>query len=166
VKPGRLRVGGGGLALAGSLRLGRVTLALIAGPCALACSTTYQPEPSARIGIIIHHGAALYVKNGQAFPVGPLGGALEPLVASSPPAALRAHRAYEQLAAGIPLYLGGAASLIIGLTLVRSPGRWALIGAGTASAVTGLGLLGAGFSNAVDAVNIYNDSVSSPDAAR
>lgn len=127
-----------------------------------ACGTAYQPRPSARVGFIIHHGVALYVKNGQEVPIGPLGGALEPLVESSPQAAFRAHRACHQLAFGVPLYLAGVAALVVGLASSRPPVRWSLIGAGAASGGTGLGLIGAGFTNIVDAVNIYNDSMSPP----
>jgi hypothetical protein len=126
---------------------------------AASCGTTYQPRPSPRIGLVIHHGAAFYIKDGQEVVIGPLGGALEPLVASSPPALARAHRGYLQLAFGVPLYVGGAASVLVGLLTSRVPLKWTLVGAGAACAGTGLGLIGTGFLNAVDAVNIYNDSV-------
>ena len=127
-----------------------------------ACGTAYQPRPSARVGFIIHHGVALYVKNGQEVPIGPLGGALEPLVESSPPAAFRARRAHRQLAFGVPLYLAGVVALVVGLASSRPPVRWSLLGAGAASGGTGLILMGAGFTNIIDAVNVYNDSVSPP----
>lgn len=142
--------------------LAPLLFALTVGCWGASCGTTYQPKPNPRIGIVIHHGAAFYVKNGQEVVIGPLGGALEPLVASSPPALARAHRGYLQLAFGVPLYLGGAASVLVGLVTSRAPLKWTLIGAGAASAGTGLGLIGSGFLNAVDAVNIYNDSASLP----
>jgi hypothetical protein len=136
-----------------------VALATAVASLGGACGSAYQPRPSARVGFVIHHGVALYVKNGQEVPIGPLGGVLEPLVESSPPAASRAHRAHRQLGFGVPLYLAGVAALVIGLASSRPPVRWSLIGAGAASGVTGLGLIGAGFTNVVDAVNIYNDSI-------
>jgi hypothetical protein len=142
-----------------------VALVVAIGCSGMACGTAYQPQASARVSVVIHHGVALYVKNGQEIPIGPLGGALEPLVASSAPAAARARRAYHQLAFGVPLYVGGLAALVVGLASSRSPLGWTAIGVGAASAGTGLGLIGAGFTNAVDAVNIYNDSVSAPGAA-
>jgi hypothetical protein len=37
-----------------------------------------------------------------------------------------------------------------------------VLGAGAASGVTGLGLMGAGFTNTIDAINIHNDAVSVP----
>ena len=140
-------------------------LALAVGYCSTACGTAYQPRPSSRIAIVIHHGAAFYVKNGQEVVVGPFGGALEPLVASSPPALARAHRAYLKLSFGVPLYVSGAASVLVGLVTSRVPLKLTLIAAGAASAGTGLGLIGSGFLNAVDAVNIYNDSVAASSSA-
>jgi hypothetical protein len=139
-----------------------VAIAAICGNLVAACSTTYQPRPSGRVGFVIHRGTAMYVKNGQEFAVGPLGGALEPLVASSPTAAALAHRARNQLTAGVPLYVGGVAAVVIGLVLSGGSAPWIARGAGAASAGTGLVLIGAGFTNAVDAVNVYNDWVSTP----
>jgi hypothetical protein len=138
-------------------------MAAALGGSGAACSTAYQPKTSARIGVVIRHGAAMYVKNGQETPVGPLGGALEPLVAGSPPAAARAHRARTQLSVGVPLYAGGVAALFVGLALSWFPVVWIVVGA--ASASTGLGFIGAGFTNAIDAVNIHNDSITAPAAA-
>ena len=137
-----------------------VALAAAAASLGGACGSAYQPRPSARVGFVIHYGVALYVKNGQEVPIGPLGGAIEPLVESSPPAAFRAHRAHRQLAFGVPLYVAGVVAVVIGLASSRPPVHWSLIGAGAASGVSGLGLIGAGLTNIVDALNIYNDSVS------
>ena len=104
----------------------------------------------------------MYVKDGQEHVVGPLGGGLEPLVASSPLAASLAHRGRNQLSVGVPLYATGLAALVFGLTLSGGSVPWILRGAGAASAGTGLGLIGAGFTNTVDAVNAYNGSLSLP----
>lgn len=136
-------------------------LAVVLACAAPACGTSYQPTPSARVGFVIHHGAMFYVKGGREVPIGPLGGALEPLVASSPPAASRAHSAHDQLMFGVPLYVGGLATVVIGLALAWTPVGWIVIGAGAASGGTGLGLIGAGVTNTVDAVNIHNDAEAS-----
>lgn len=124
----------------------------------IACSTTYQPVTGGRVGIVVRHGAAFYIKDGRAVPIGPLGGDLEPLVESSPPAAAHARRAFRQLSVGVPLYLLSAAAVVTGIASSRPVPHWTLIGAGAAGGVTGLGLMGAGFTNLVDAVNIYNDA--------
>jgi hypothetical protein len=124
----------------------------------VACGTAYQPANSGHIGLVIHRGAAFYVKDGREVPIGPLGGALEPLVDTSPAAAAHARRAGRQLAVGVPLYLLSAATIIVGIASSRPPLHWTLIGSGAAGAATGLGLMGAGVTNIVDAVNIYNDA--------
>jgi hypothetical protein len=137
---------------------------IVVGFFSAACGTSYQPRPSSHLGFVIHHGTALYVKDGQEYVVGPLGGPLEPLVASSPAAARLAHRARHQLAAGVPLYVGGLAAVLIGLAMSGGSTPWIVRGAGAAAGVTGLCLIGAGFTNAVDAINVYNDQVSTPPA--
>jgi hypothetical protein len=131
-----------------------------------ACSTSYQPRPSGRIGLVIHNGAAMYVEDGRQIPIGPLGGALKPLVASSSLAAASADRAHTELAVGVPLYVGGVATLVVGLALSWSPVGWLVLGLGVASGGTGLGLMGAGVTNAVDAVNLHNDAVSATPVSR
>jgi hypothetical protein len=141
-----------------------LALALAIACFSAACSTTYSPRPSGRIGVIIDHGAALYVKDGQRVPIGPLGGDLGSLVGSSPAAAARARRAHGQLAAGVPIYVGGIATLVIGLALSWTPLGWIVVGVGATSIGSGLGLMGAGFTNAVDAINIHNDAVGAPGA--
>ncbi len=130
---------------------------LVAASC-VACGTAYQPATSTHIGVVIHHGAAFYIKDGREVPIGPLGGALEPLVESSPAAAAHARRAGRQLAVGVPLYLLSAAAIVVGVTSSRATLRWTLIGTGAAGGATGLSLMGAGLTNIVDAVNIYNDA--------
>jgi hypothetical protein len=133
-------------------------LPLAAAISCVACGTTYQPSIDGHIGVVIHHGAAFYVKDGREVQIGPFGGALEPLVESSPAAAAHARRARSQLSVGVPLYLLSAAAVIGGIASSRTPVRWSLIGAGAAGGVTGLTLMGAGVTNIVDAVNIYNDA--------
>jgi hypothetical protein len=134
----------------------------LAGVTAIGCSTAYQPRPSGRVSVAIHHGAAVYVKNGREVPIGPLGGELENLVADTPVAIHSAHRARNQLTAGVPSYVGGLGAVVVGLAL-SGPVGWLVLGVGAASAATGLTLIGAGFTNAVDAVNLHNDAT--PDGA-
>jgi hypothetical protein len=126
-----------------------------------ACSTTYQPRPTQRVGLVIHHGGAAYTHAGQESAIGPFGGDLEGLVADQPVAAARARRSRHQLQAGIPAYLGGLGGVVIGLVL-SGPAGWIVLGVGAATAGAGLGLMGAGFTNAVDAINTYNDGVAPP----
>jgi hypothetical protein len=43
---------------------------------------------------------------------------------------------------------------------LSGPVGWVVLGVGAATGGTGLGLLGAGFTHVIDAVNIHNDAVS------
>jgi hypothetical protein len=137
--------------------LGAAFAAAFVVGCALsACSTTYQPVPTARIALVIRHGGAWYVKDGREVPLGPLGGDLESMVAGDGDAVRLARRSRTELSFGVPAYVCGIVAVVVGLTLHR-PEEWIVAGAGAATAGTGLGLMGAGFINAVDAINVYND---------
>ncbi len=123
-----------------------------------ACGTVYRPSPSPRIGLVVVHGGVSYLKDGRETPVGPLGGDLEPLVAGDAEAVRLARRARRELAFGVPGYVGGLAAVVVGLALGKPVG-WAVAGAGLVMAGTGIGLMGAGAVNAIDAVNVYNNGV-------
>ena len=125
----------------------------------VACSTTYQPGRMGRVGVVIHHGAAVYVKDGKEQPIGPFSGHLEELVADVPDAAVHAHAAHTRFAVGVPSYMTGLGGVVVGLALLSGPVGWVVIGAGAAMSGTGLGLMGSGLTHAIDAVNIHNDAV-------
>lgn len=141
------------------LSTGALGLVLALPFLAAACSTTYRPRPSARVGLVVHGGGLAYVENGRETPVGPLGGDLPQLVASNPDAAAHARTARAELAAGVPAYLLGVGAVALGLGFLSGPGRWVALGTGLCVGGTGLGLMGAGFTHALDAVNLYNDTV-------
>jgi hypothetical protein len=121
------------------------------------CSTAYQPQRPGQIALMIHHGAAMYVKDGRQVPIGPLGGDLPSLVSDAPAATTAAHRARHQLSVGVPGYVGGAATVVTGLAL-SGPVGWVVLGVGAAVVGVSLTLIGAGVTNAVDAVNLHNDA--------
>jgi hypothetical protein len=125
----------------------------------VGCGTTYQPKPSRRIGLVAHAGTLSYVQNGHEIPVGPLGGDLGALVGDNPRAAAEARTARQQLTVGVPAYLVGIGAVVLSLWLVDGNARWVAVGAGAGVAGTGLGLMGAGFTHLLDAVNIYADGV-------
>jgi hypothetical protein len=126
-----------------------------------ACGTVYLPAPSPRIGLVIHHVGAWYVKDGRETAIGPLGGDLEALVASEPEARRFARRSRHELAVGVPAYVCGLAAVVVGLAIAK-PAGWIVGGAGAVAAGTGVGLMGAGLVDAVDAVNVYNDHATAP----
>ena len=51
--------------------------------------------------------------------------------------------------------------MVVGIAALSGPVGWVVLGVGAATAGTGLSLMGAGFTHAVDAVNLHNDAVSS-----
>ncbi|HJX64145.1 MAG TPA: hypothetical protein VJ860_09360 [Polyangia bacterium] len=147
-------------ALAG--REGRVgvTVALTVALLQAACSTTYQPRPTGRVGLVIHYAAPVYVKDGREVPIGPFGGDLASLVADTPAAATHARKSHTQLAIGVPTYLTGVAGVIVGIAVLSGPVGWVVIGVGALTAGTGLGFMGSGVAHSIDAVNIHNDAAS------
>jgi hypothetical protein len=102
----------------------------------------------------------MYVKDGQEQPVGPFAGSLAALVADVPVAAAHARTAHTQFAVGVPAYVIGLGGVVVGIAVLSGPIGWVVIGAGAATAGTGLGLMGNGLTHAVDAANIHNDAVS------
>jgi len=131
------------------------TIALIG----LGCGTTYTPRATGHVGLVVSHGGAYYVKDGQRTPVGPLGGDLATLVAASPAAVTEARVARADLSIGVPCYVTGIGGVALGILAFSGPVGWVVVGAGAAIGGTGLGLMGAGLTHALDAVNIHNDAI-------
>jgi len=129
---------------------------LVSAALLAACGTVHTPIVSPRVGLVIHGGGAWYVKDGHETPIGPLGGDLRALVDSDPDAERYATRSRHQLAVGVPAYVCGLAAVVVGVALAK-PAGWIVAGAGAGLTATGIGLIGAGAVNAVDAVNVYND---------
>jgi hypothetical protein len=144
--------------MAQNARIAAVVLLALACPQA-SCSSTYQPGNTGRVGIVIHHGSAMYVKDGQEQPIGPLSGHLPALVADVPAAAAHARTAHIQFAFGVPAYVTGLGGVVVGIVVLSGPIGWLVIGVGAVTSGTGLGLMGSGLTHAIDAVNIHNDAV-------
>ena len=147
-------------------RAGVVGVGLAMAWSQVACSTTYQPQHTGRVGVVVRHAAPFYVKDGREVPIGPFGGDLESLVTDTPAAVAHARKAHTQLAIGVPTYLTGITGVIIGIAVLSGPVGWVVIGVGALTAGTGLGFIGSGFTHATDAVNIHNDAVSDISPAR
>jgi len=128
----------------------------LSGALLIGCGTVYTPTLSPRVGLVIRNGGAWYVKDGHETAIGPLGGDLRALVGSDPDAERYATRSRHQLAVGVPAYVCGLAAVVVGVALAK-PAGWIVAGAGAGLTATGIGLIGAGAVNAVDAVNVYND---------
>ena len=139
--------------------MSRFAVAVTAALVGLGCGTTYTPRATGHVGLVVSHGGAYYVKDGKRTPVGPLGGDLAALVATSPTAVAEARAARADLSVGVPCYATGIGGVALGILAFSGPVGWVVVGAGAAIAGTGLGLMGAGLTHAVDAVNIHNDAV-------
>jgi hypothetical protein len=109
--------------------------------------------------VVIHNGAAMYVKDGKEQPIGPFSVHLESLVADVPAAAVHAGMAHTRFAVGVPAYMVGLGGVVVGIAVLSGPVGWLVIGAGAATSGIGLGLMGSGLTHAIDAVNIHNDAV-------
>jgi uncharacterized iron-regulated membrane protein len=107
----------------------------------VGCSTTYQPQHTGRVGVVVRHAAPFYVKDGREVPIGPFGGDLESLVTETPAAAAHARKAHTQLAFGVPTYLTGITGVIVGIAVLSGPVGWVVIGVGALTAGTGLGFM-------------------------
>lgn len=135
----------------------RVWAVLVLAP--FGCATNYNPT-GPRISLVIQNGGGYYAKGNTRTPIGPLGGDLQDVVSGSDEAVRYARRARTQLAVGVPMYVVGIASVVVGLAISKPTG-WVVGGVGVACAGTGMALMGAGFVNAIDAVNVYNAQFSS-----
>ena len=111
------------------------------------------------MGVVIHYGAAMYVKDGEEQPIGPFSGHLEAMVADVPAATAHARTAHTRFMVGVPAYMMGLGGVVVGIAVLSGPVGWLVIGAGAAMSGTGLGLMGNGLTHAIDAVNIHNDAV-------
>ena len=111
------------------------------------------------MGVVIHYGAAMYVKDGAEQPIGPFSGHLEALVADVPAAATHAGIAHRRFMVGVPAYMVGLGGVVVGIAVLSGPVGWLVIGVGAATSGTGLGLMGNGVTHAIDAVNLHNDAV-------
>lgn len=128
---------------------------------ATACSTSYQPRPSARVATVLHGGRPYFVRDGHEHAVGLAAGGLQDAVAGIPLATEHARAAHRDLAFGWSANLVGMGGMIAGL-VVAGPVGLAIAGVGLVSAASGLGLVMKGQTHVLDAVNAHNDFVSAP----
>jgi hypothetical protein len=148
-------------------------LALIGAYAASGCSTSYTPRPSPRVAVVLHGGKPNYVRDGQLYEGGALGGDIDDAVRGNPQAEAHA-RAYQNgMLAGFLTTLGGALCMGTGSGMLgvdasrdandRSPAvqttSLALFTGGLAAIIVGGVLLNNAQPHLWDAINIYNDGV-------
>jgi hypothetical protein len=144
-----------------STRARRVLALLALGP--LGCTTSYEPAKSPRIAIV--DDGTTFLKDGQRYDGG--SGLIE-AVAGNPQAEEMARTAYRNQVAGTVLYVAGF-PIVIGGPIVgaalddEKTGKTvalASLGTGIAVWITSIVFLSHVQPQRLDAINIYNDSVS------
>ena len=143
--------------------------AVVALAC-LACSSHYTPRARGRVAITIVDGKQVYVRDGQMYPHGLLGGGLESAVAGNPAAVAAAHQYHDHLRDGLIAILAGSAAMVGGLSygmaeaVQTNPNSTRVDGVPFAIALVGLAVMMYGTATAAtaeplrwDAINIFND---------
>lgn len=136
-----------------------------------ACSSQYQPVTGPRLSVVMDEGSLTYVRDGQKFKHGMMGGGLVEAVEDDPEAKEAAEKYHSRMTSGFVLYLVGTGCLVTGLVVGFSTideredhsDRDAVAAGGLLCGVAGLivgaSLLAAAMPYQYDAVNIYNDNL-------
>ncbi|MCL4752731.1 MAG: hypothetical protein KJ015_21405 [Myxococcales bacterium] len=136
-----------------------------------SCSSRYQPQTGPRLSIVMDEGSLTYVRDGQKFKHGMMGGGLVEAVEDDPEAKEAAERYHSRMTSGFVLYLVGTGCLITGMVVglstiderERHSDKDAIAAGGllcgVAGLVVGASLLASGMPYQYDAVNIYNDNL-------
>ena len=142
-------------------RLALVALALV------GCNSMYFPRSRGRVAVIIRDGKPAYVRDGNVYDAGLLGGGLSDAVAGNAPAVAAANEYSDRITTG-------AVAALIGLVAVAGGTTWAVRDAETdgqslatpALVVLGglvLALVGSFYATTAepyrwDAINLFNDA--------
>jgi hypothetical protein len=141
-----------------------------------ACSTSYAPQNSGRISVVMEGGSMALNKNGKTYRIGPFGGTVDEAVAGNPRAESEASAYQSQQTTGtIFAFTGGAleaagAGLLVahatgsGTDSALGPSLGLMLG-GLAAEFLALIVLSSAQPHLWDAVNIYNDGVKEPSRA-
>jgi hypothetical protein len=146
-----------------------VAVALLVAQLACAGAASYQPRPSPRIAAV-HINGRVYVRDGQRYEIGMLGGGAEELVANNEMATALAHKHRRKQVWAMSFFGLGLGASIAGNALF-----WTADAQDTnrarGLAIVGLTLIpivaSAAFFNSArhdldNAVNIYNDALDGP----
>jgi len=152
---------------------GPLRLCAIAAVAATAgCSTTYSPQRSGRVAMIMPDGSPAFVRDGRTYPAGVLGGGLADAVACDPEAVEHAHAYTRDMAIGLISTIAGTAAVGGDAAYgTARAGAWpqpvdlGILGAGVVAIIIGDIFLANAPPNLYDAINIYNDHVSAPAGA-
>lgn len=143
-------------------------VAILVAQLACAGASSYEPRPSPRIAAV-HINGRVYVRDGQRYEIGLLGGNGEALVAGNDAATTLARKHQHKAIWGWSLFGLGLATSITGNALVfsrdandRPPGLVIVPLLGLLPLVASAVLLASARHDLVNAVNIYNDALDGP----
>jgi hypothetical protein len=149
---------------------------LAAAASSTACSTSYSPQNSGRISVVMEGGSPELYKNGRTYKPGLFGGNVDEAVAGNARAEEEAETYQTHMTtgailsfAGLGLELGGAA--LLAASPPSSSGNNALFPSlglmlgGAVAAVVSLAFTMSAQPHLWDAINIYNDGVKEPPRA-
>ena len=151
--------------------LRRSATALLVALSVGACSSQYQPQTGPRLSVVMDEGSLTYVRDGQRFKHGFMGGGLVEAVEDDPEAKEAAQKYQSRMTSGFVLYAVGTVCLLTGMIAGFSTiddrgnheGTDAVAAGGllcgVAGLVTGASLLASGMPYQYDAVNLYNDNL-------
>jgi hypothetical protein len=148
----------------------RRALALTALLATTACATSYTPQNTGRVAIVMEGGAMRLYKNGKTYRPGPFGGDVDEAFAGNPQAVDEAETYQTNQTTGTILSFASLALEIGGgVLLAASPpnsnGNGSLVpalglmSAGAVAALVSVIFIGSAQPHLFDAINIYNDGV-------
>jgi hypothetical protein len=148
----------------------RRALALTALFATTACATSYAPQNTGRVSIVMEGGAMRLYKNGKTYRPGPFGGDVDEAFAGNPQAAEEAESYQTSQTTGtilsfasLALEIGGGALLAVSPPNSNGNGSLVpalgLMGVGAVAAIVSLVFTASAQPHLLDAINIYNDGV-------
>jgi len=148
--------------VAAGMRIALV-LALIAG-----CSSQYMPRAPGLVAVTVQDGKLVYMRDGQSYPHGLLGGGLVDAVAGNPLAVAAARHYHAHMRDGFIVAMLGLAAMFGGTVAFTTSldsengGNRGAIGAGCILGGMVMALVGAAYAAGAepyrwDAINLFND---------
>jgi hypothetical protein len=148
-------------------------VAVVAALTAGACSSNYLPRSRGRIAVMLRGGQQVYMRDGNVYSNGLLGGGLRDAVAGNPDAERAADEYSGRIKTGLLVGLGGlVCSTVASVVALRHEieddyddygdndgvpaSMWVALGCLVAS-IGGIGYLATAEPYRWDAINIYND---------
>nr|HEX4313265.1 hypothetical protein [Kofleriaceae bacterium] len=150
-------------------------MAIAATVGSAACSSMYMPQTPGRVAVILQDGKQAYVRDGQIYPNGMLGGGLVDAVAGNPTAERAAQTYHAKMQSGFTFVLLGVIAELGGLSYATAEvttndgrvnnnfaGGMAIALGGIVATLIGAGYLSSAEPYRWDAINLFNDGGAAP----